>query len=128
MFSLVFPENQLNLGLLRIADIVDIVDIGGVGDLKIAGKYDFFKFCKPYISSRSHPTQEIFYIQTLGGSAYKLEKFEDISGGGTPRLNKYRSRGSTVREEVPFYSKNVTTDFFCIKMSRQIKMKLLKPI
>jgi hypothetical protein len=36
--------------------------------LKIAGKYDFFKFCKPYISSRFHPTQEIVYIQTLGGS------------------------------------------------------------
>jgi hypothetical protein len=52
--------------------------------LKIAGKYDFFKFCKPYISSRSHPTQEIFYIQTLVGSPYKLTKFEDISGGGTP--------------------------------------------
>jgi hypothetical protein len=47
--------------------------------LKIAGKYDFFKFCKPYISSRFHPTQEIFYIQILGGNPYKLAKFEDIS-------------------------------------------------
>jgi hypothetical protein len=51
--------------------------------VKVPGKYDFFKFCKPYISSRSHPTQEIFYIQTLGGSPYKLTKFESISGGGT---------------------------------------------
>ncbi len=51
---------------------------------KIAGKYDFFKFCKPYISSRSHPTQEIFYIQALGGSSYKLTRFERIPGEGTP--------------------------------------------
>jgi hypothetical protein len=29
--------------------------------VKIAGKYDFFKFCKAYTSSRFHPTQEIFY-------------------------------------------------------------------
>jgi len=52
--------------------------------VKIAGKYDFFKFCKPYISSRSHSTQEIFYIQTLVGSPYKLTKFESISGWGIP--------------------------------------------
>jgi hypothetical protein len=44
--------------------------------VKIAREYDFFKFYKPYISSRSHPTEEIFYIQTLGGSPYKLTKFE----------------------------------------------------
>jgi hypothetical protein len=57
--------------------------------VKIAGKYDFFKFCKPYISSKSHPTQEIFYIQTLGGSPYKLTKFEAMFRGGTPPPLKY---------------------------------------
>ncbi len=70
----------------RFTIIGDCARITFTPTLKVAGKYDFFKFCKPYISSRSHPTQEIFYIQTLGGSLYKLTKFEDISGGGTSPL------------------------------------------
>jgi hypothetical protein len=68
-------------GFVRIGDCARITFSTKV---KIAGKYDFFKFCKPYISSRSHPIQEIFYIQTLGGSFYELTKFERIPGGGTP--------------------------------------------
>jgi hypothetical protein len=72
----IFPKRFIKIG--------DCARITFTPTLKIAGKYDFFKFCKPYISSKSHPTQEIFYIQTLGGCPYKLTKFEDISGGGTP--------------------------------------------
>jgi hypothetical protein len=64
----------------------DCVRITFLTTLKIAGKYDFFKFCKPYISSRSHPTEEIFYIQTLGGCPYKLTKFEGMFWGGGPPL------------------------------------------
>src|SRR5271163_2614837 len=76
----------------RFVRIGDCVRITFMTILKIAGKCDFFKFCKPYISSRSHPTQEIFYIQTLGESPYKLTKFEDISGGGTtPLISKIAS-------------------------------------
>ena len=68
----------------RFVRIGDCARITFGTKVKIAGKYDFFEFCKPYISSRSHPTQEIFYIQTLRGSPYKLTKFERIPGGGTP--------------------------------------------
>jgi hypothetical protein len=68
----------------RFVRIGDCARITFTTTLKIAGKYDFFKFCKPYISSKSHPTQQILYIQTLGGSLYKLAKFEDISSGGYP--------------------------------------------
>jgi hypothetical protein len=67
-------------GFVRIGDCARITFSTKI---KIAGKYDFLKFCKPYISSRSHPTQEIFYIQTLGRSPYELTKFERIPGGGT---------------------------------------------
>ena len=76
-----FTSQIFSEGFVRIGDCTRIT-FGT--KIKIAGKYDFFKFCKPYISSRSHPTQEIFYIQTLRGSPYKLTKFERISGGGTP--------------------------------------------
>ncbi len=72
----IFPKRFVRIG--------DCARITFTTTLKIAGKYDFFKFCKPYISSRSHPTQEIFYIQTLGGSPYKLTKFQVIRGGVPP--------------------------------------------
>jgi hypothetical protein len=70
----------------RFVRIGDCVRITFTPTLKIAGKYDFFKFCKTYISSRSHPTQEIFYIQTLGGCPYKLTKFEVMLLEGVPPL------------------------------------------
>jgi hypothetical protein len=83
-YSEQFFTNQIfSEGFVRIGDCARITFGTKV---KIAVKYDFRKFCKPYISSRSHPTQEIFYIQTLGGSPYKLTKFERISGGGTSPL------------------------------------------
>ncbi len=69
-----FTNQIFSEGFVRIGDCARITFGTKV---KIAGKYDF-KFCKPYISSRFHQTQEIFYIQTLGGSPYKLTKFHDI--------------------------------------------------
>ncbi len=79
-----FTNQIFSEGFVRIGDCARITFGTKV---KIAGKYDFFKFCKPYISSRSHPTQEIFYIQTLGGCPYKLTKFEVMLwGGGVPPL------------------------------------------
>jgi len=85
-YSKQFFTNQIfSEGFVLIGDCARITFGTKV---KVAGKYDFFKFCKPYISSRSHPTQEIFYIQTLGGSPYKLTKFESISGGGTLPLKR----------------------------------------
>jgi hypothetical protein len=86
------PINKIfSKRFVRIGNCVRIIFMT---TLKIAGKYDFFNFCKPYISSRSHPTQEIFYIQTLGGCPYKLTKFEVMLWGGTPppkELSWFRS-------------------------------------
>jgi hypothetical protein len=78
-YSEQFFTNQIfSEGFVRIGDCARITFGTKV---KIAGKYDFFKFRKPYISSRS--------FQTLGRSPYKLAKFERISGGDTSLLNQY---------------------------------------
>jgi len=60
-------------GFVRIGDCARITFGAKVN---VAGKYNFFKFCKPHMSSRPHPTQEIFNIQAIGGSPYKLTKSE----------------------------------------------------
>jgi hypothetical protein len=107
----IFHEPNLSERFVRIGKCVRITFGTKV---KIAGKYDFFKFCKPYISSRSHPTQEIFYIQTLGGCLYKLTKFERIPGGGTPPPPLSQSKKHIMRWKIKcsinyskFSSKNI---------------------
>jgi hypothetical protein len=76
--------------------------------LHLRGRYSLLKFaqilsvCRDFLQgseykSRSHPTKEIFYIQTLGGSPYKLTKFERISGGGTSPLTDLKKEGFKIK-------------------------------
>jgi hypothetical protein len=71
----IFTDNIFPKGFTRTEDY-ERITFGT--NVKMYRKSDFFKFCKPHISSRSWPTQKILYIQTLGGTSYKLTKFEDM--------------------------------------------------
>jgi hypothetical protein len=70
----IFTDNIFPKGFIRTGSCARITFGTNV---KMYGKSDFFKFCKPHISSTSCPTQKIFYIQTLAGTPYRLTKFED---------------------------------------------------
>jgi hypothetical protein len=69
---LIFSEDFVRIG--------DSVRTTFLSDIKIAGKCDYFKFCKPHISSKFYLAREIFYIQILVGVLYKLTKFEGMLG------------------------------------------------